>query len=262
VRGGWLLLAAGAAAAATLLLVPARSRSRRRATAGSRHLLAVAAGGAVAVAVTGLRGVHLALASVLVAAGWALLRLLARGRAERAANVRRRLVVDYAEALAGELRAGQPVVTAVERASASWPESAVVVTAATLDADVAAALRRLGAEPGGAALRRLAAAWELCAATGAGLAFAVEQVVETARVEQRTVSMVQGELASARATARLVATLPVVVLVAAQGMGAGSWEFLTSTSAGVGCLAAGLALALLGMWWIDRIATAAVEGAP
>ena len=211
--------------------------------------------------VAGLRGVHLALALVLLGAGWALVRLLARGRAEREAAVRRRLVVDYAEALAGELRAGQPVLTALERASPSWPESAAVVAAAALDADVPAALRRLGADPGGVALGRLAGAWELCAATGAGLAFAVEQVVETAHVEQRTTSMVQGELASARATARLVAALPVVVLLAAQGMGASSWEFLTSTPVGVGCLGAGLALALLGMWWIDRIAAAAVEGA-
>lgn len=261
-RGGWLLVGATAAAGAALLLVPVRKRSPRRGTARSRHVLAVAAGGSAAVAVAGLRGVHLALAVVLLGAGWALLRLLARGRAERAASVRRRLVVDYAEALAGELRAGQPVLTALERASSSWPESAVVVTAATLDADVPAALRRLGAAPGGGALRRLAAAWELCASTGAGLAFAVEQVVETARVEQRTTSMVQGELASARATARLVAALPVVVLVAAQGMGASAWEFLTSTPVGVGCLAAGLALALLGMWWIDRIAAAAVDGGP
>lgn len=260
-RGGWLVLAAVAAGCAAVLLVPVRARPSRGRAVGSRHLVALASGGAVAVAVLGLRGVHLALALVLIAGGGALARLLARGRAERAAAVRRRLVVDYAEALAGELRAGQPVLTALERASSSWPDSAAVVAAATLDADVPEALRRLGAAPGGAALRRLAAAWELCAVTGAGLAFAVEQVVETARVEQRTTSMVQGELASARATARLVATLPVVVLVAAQGMGARSWEFLLSTPAGVGCLALGLGLALVGTWWIDRIAAAAVEGA-
>ncbi|HET6563437.1 MAG TPA: hypothetical protein VFG72_16325 [Marmoricola sp.] len=258
--GGWLALAAVAAAGAAVLVVPVRARLPRRAAVRSRHLAAVGLGGTVAVVLAGLRGVHLALALVLVAAGWALLRLLARSRAERTAAVRRRLVVDYAEALAGELRAGQPVLTALERASPSWPDSAAVVAAATLDADVPAALRRLGSAPGGGALRRLAGAWELCATTGAGLAFAVEQVVETARVEQRTTSMVQGELASARATARLVATLPVVVLLAAQGMGARSWQFLTSTAVGVCCLAAGLGLALLGMWWIDRIAATAVEG--
>ncbi len=260
-RGAWLVAAAVAAAGAAVLFVPVRGRSSRNGPVRSPHLAAMAVGTTTTLAVVGLRGVHLALALVLLAAGWALLRMVARSKAERAAAVRRRLVVDYAEALAGELRAGQPVLTALERASPSWPESGAVVAAATLDADVAAALRRLGNEPGGGALHRLAGAWELCAATGAGLAFAVEQVVETARVEQRTASMVQGELASARATARLVASLPVIVLLAAQGMGASSWEFLTATPAGVGCLAAGLGLALLGMWWIDRIAAAAVEGA-
>jgi tight adherence protein B len=259
-RGAWLVAAAVAAAGAAVLLVPLRGRPSMSGPVGSRRLAAVAAGTAAAVAAIGLRGVHLALALVLSAAGWALLRLVARSRAERAAAGRRRLVVDYAEALAGELRAGQPVQTALERASPTWPESAVVVAAAALDADVPAALRRLGDEPGGGALRRLAGAWELAAVTGSGLAFAVEQVVETARMEQRTTSLVEGELASARATARLVASLPVVVLLAAQGMGAGSWEFLTSTPVGVGCLAAGLGLAWLGMWWIDRIAAAAVEG--
>ncbi len=259
-RGAWLLLATAAAAGAALLLVPLRSSVPRTSPIGARRVPAVALGGAVAVALVALRGVHLALALVLVVAAVGVQRMAVRSRAERAAAVRRRLVVDYAEALAGELRAGQPVLAALRRASSTWPESERVVAAATLDADVPAAFRRLAADPGGGALRRLAGAWELCAATGAGLAFAVEQVVETARVELRTSGMVQGELASARATARLVASLPVVVLLAAHGMGARSWHFLTSTPLGVGCLAAGLGLALLGMWWIDRIAAAAGEG--
>jgi tight adherence protein B len=258
--GGWLALAALAAAGAAVLLVPARARLPRAATGRPRPLLLVVAGAAGVVLVAGARGTHLALAGVLAGAGWAVLRLLARARAERDAAVRRRLVVDYAEALAGELRAGQPVLAALERAAPVWPDGSAVAAAARLGADVPAALRRLGADPGAAALRRLASAWQLCAATGAGLAFAVEQVVETARVEQRTAGMVQGELASARATARLVAALPLVVLVAAQGMGARSWQFLTATPAGVVCLGAGLGLALAGMWWIDRIATVAVEG--
>jgi tight adherence protein B len=259
-RGAWLVLAALAAAGAAVLVVPVRIRPPRRPSTRTPFLLPVVLGGGGAVAVAGLRGVHLALAAVLLAAGWALWRLLARGRVEREAAVRRRLVVDYAEALAGELRAGQPVLTALDRALPAWPGSAAVATAAALGADVPAALRRLGEDPGGGALRRLAGAWELCAATGAGLAFATEQVVETARAEQRTASMVQGELASARATARLVAALPVVVLLAAQGMGARAWQFLTATPVGVGCLGTGLGLALAGMWWIDRISTAAVEG--
>ena len=52
----------------------------------------------------------------------------------------------------------------------------------------------------------------------------------------------------------------MVVLVAAQGAGARPWHFLLDTTAGVTCLAAGLALAFAGLAWIDRIAAVAVDG--
>ena len=174
--------------------------------------------------------------------------------------MRRRTVIDYCEALVGELRAGQPVLRAVERSVEVWPESEPVAAAAALGADVPEALRRLGRLPGASGVTRLAGAWEICAATGAGLAFAAEQVLATARAEEATDRLVQAELASARATARLVTLLPLVVLVAAQGIGARPWAFLLSTVPGVGCLCAGVALALTGLWWIDRIAANAVGG--
>jgi tight adherence protein B len=135
-----------------------------------------------------------------------------------------------------------------------------VAAAARLGADVPAALRRLGERGGAGGLVRLAAAWELCAATGAGLAFAVQQLLESIRSEQEVGRIVHGELASARATARLVAALPVVVLLAAQGAGARPWHFLLQTGPGLACLASGAALAVLGLGWIERIASAAVRG--
>jgi tight adherence protein B len=140
------------------------------------------------------------------------------------------------------------------------PETEPAVAAAKLGADVPAALRRLAVSPGARGLERLAGAWQICAVTGSGLAFAVEQVLETARGEQAVARLVEAELASARATARLVTALPVVVLLAAQGIGAEPWHFLLSTSAGVACLAGAVALAIAGLGWIDRIALAAVEG--
>jgi len=222
--------------------------------------LLAGASGLAGLAGAGLPGPHLAVVVTAAAAMAGGTRLAASAARARVAAARRRTVIDYCEALVGELRAGQPVLRAVERSVDVWPESEPVAAAAALGADVPESLRRLGRLPGAAGLLRLAGAWELCATTGSGLAFAAEQVLATARAEEATDRLAQGELASARATARLVTVLPVVVLVAAQGIGARPWAFLFSTRPGAVCLATGVALTLTGLWWIDRIAVSAAEG--
>jgi tight adherence protein B len=259
---GVLVVAVVSAVAAAVLAVP-RSPIRRRPRSGrgwAPPLVAAPAVAGGAVVVAGLSGTRTVL---VVLAGGALLagaRSVARGRAARRAAERRRRVTDYCEALLGELRAGQPVLEAVRRSVETWPETEPVAAAARLGADVPGAYRRLGARPGAGGLVRLAAAWELCATTGAGLAFAVEQLLETARAEHAVARLVQGELASARATARLVTALPVVVLVAAHGAGARPWSFLLDSYPGLACLCVGTALTFTGLWWIDRIAASAVAG--
>jgi tight adherence protein B len=165
--------------------------------------------------------------------------------------------VEFCEAIVGELQAGQPPSRALTRAVTVWPATEPVAAAVELGADVPDALRRAARSPGAEQLRRLAAAWQLCSATGSGLSLAAEQVLETARGDQMAARRVASELASARATARLVTILPVVVLLAAQSIGARPWHFLLSTTAGLVCLATGCALALAGLSWIDRIARSA-----
>ena len=265
---GWVVVAAVLAGAAAVLLLPTPPRlpaasgeggsSPRRSPA--RVGVLFAGGGLVAALVSGLPGHRLLLLAVSGTALLGVRRLLRRGRAERAAAVRRQHVVEACEALAGELRAGRPPVRALESGAEAWPEMVPVARAARLDGDVPQALRDLGGRPGAEELVRVAAAWQLSAATGAGLASAVVRVLDSARARQATDRLVQGELASARATARLVVALPVVVLLASDGLGADPWGFLLGTWPGVACLAAGVGLALVGLEWIERIAGRAAGG--
>ena len=255
------------AAVAALCAVPSRARRPRETRTTTSRRTAPRAGVLVGVGIASgvlliTQPAHRAvLVSVLAGGVVGAVRLASSARASREADDNRILVVDYCEALLGELHAGQPVHRALQRCVAVWSRSEPVAVAAAIGADVPIALHRLaddvaGAEP----MHRLAAAWELCASTGAGLAPAVERVLETTRDQLALDRLVQSELASARATARLVALLPVVVLSGAQGIGARPWEFLLSTTAGTVCLGAGLALAFAGLAWIDRIARAARRG--
>ncbi len=205
-------------------------------------------------------GTQLAVGVVAAVSALAVARMVAAARRAQEAARRRRAVVDFCEALVGELRAGQPVLVALERSASVWPEVAPIATAARLDADLPAALRRLSRSPGAESLEHLAAAWQLCAATGGGLTSAATVVLESARADAAALRQVEGEVSSARATAWLVAALPVVVLSAGQGLGGRPWAFLLGRPVGVVCLGCGVALVLAGLTWIDRIAAAATSG--
>lgn len=204
-------------------------------------------------------GTTLALGLILLAAAAGAGRLAVRARGRRLAARREERVVEACELLAAELRSGQPPVLAVEHCAEAWPELAPVATAAGLGADVPTALRRVAGRPGAQGLVEVAAAWQVSQGSGAGLSVALGQVAASARETQGTRRLVAGELASAQATARTVAALPLVTLVMGAGIGGDPWTFLLRTPAGLAVLAAGLGLALLGLAWIERIA-AAVAG--
>jgi tight adherence protein B len=247
------------AAAAIALIVPARDLTGRRPAQWSAPQPGVV--GRVVVAVTaaaGLwllfaRGSLLVLGLILTGAAAGAARLVTAARDRREAARREEWVLETCEALVGELRAGQPPVAALAGCVEVWAEFEPVATAARLGADVPDAMRALGARPGAHGLRNVAGAWAVSHGSGAGLAVAVGQVAESSRESQATRRLVASELASARATARLVAALPVLALLMGSGLGGEPWHFLLGTPPGLACLGCGLALGWAGLFWIDRI---------
>ena len=181
--------------------------------------------------------------------GWSLL----RGR--RTAQGGARASLEVCDLLAAELLAGRPPGEALALASRQWPPLAPVSEAFALGSDVPTALRLVAESvPGAGDLRVVAGAWQVAHHSGHGLAKALERVARGIRSRRRTRRVVESELASARATARLVAVLPVAVLTMGSGAGGDPWTFLLGTPIGIGCLVVGGLLTALGLAWIEAIA--------
>ena len=263
VQPGWEVVAAVAAAVAAALLVPHRPwlvpRPRRPGPPGLALCALCALVVGVVVPVTGIPTTAVALLLVVSGAGVgaaAVLRARSRGRVWTDTE---RRVLEVCEHLAGELATGQPPGTALDRVAAAWAPLRPVAEAFRVGSDVPTALREVAATPGADDLRRLAAAWEVAHRTGHGLGEAVDRVAVGLRSARATRRVVQGELASARATARLVGALPLLALAMGSGAGGDPWRFLLATPAGLACLAAGSAIGLAGLAWIEAIARG-VEG--
>lgn len=220
-----------------------------------RPVLLLLPGGALAGLVPlVVSGRRLVLALVVLAAVLAVTQHVRRARRRSAAERRAEQVLLACEGLAADLTAGQPPSRALERAARDWPELAPVAAASDLGADVPEALRRLAALPGADRLQGVAAAWQVAHRSGAGLAGSVGRVARALQDERSTRRLVQSELAAARATARMMALLPLLFLVLGSGLGGDPVGFLLDTPVGLGCLAGGLGLAHLGVLWLDRIA--------
>ncbi len=192
---------------------------------------------------------------------------VARVRRARAAREQERQQAGEACAvLAGELRAGRSAAQALT-AAADVATGAVRLallaasSSAGIGGDVPAAL--LGKASASAApelLAGLGACWQVCAGTGSGLAMAVDRLEEGLRAEQGQRLAVAAELAGPRATAGLLACLPLAGIGLAAALGARPVHVLLHTTIGLACAVLGVGLDGLGVWWTGRL-VARVGGA-
>jgi tight adherence protein B len=243
--------------------VAASRRKERRRAAGSlpwQPLVAAAAG--LAGLVTG--GVALGL---VLAAGSAVAAQAARARAAAtAARSERRAAVEACGVLRGELRAGRTPAEALQSAADAATGGfrsrlAAAASATRLGGDVGHALSTGPATSVSDVAAALAACWRVCAGAGSGLAAAVERLEEALRADEEARRAVEQELAGPRATAGLLALLPLAGIALAAALGAHPLRVLLETRVGNICLVGGVALDLAGLAWTRLLARAAVSGA-
>jgi tight adherence protein B len=184
-----------------------------------------------------------AVAAFLGARSWA-----ARRSAWR---VERRLesLTEGLGALAADLRSGRPVDAATAAA-----------VDACADADSATALARALRAPAAApapdqdeeltaALRRISAGVLLSARTGCSLAAVTAAVEDDLRARHRLRLELRTATAGPRASAVLLAGLPLLGLAMGSGVGADPWRVLTTTATGQVLMIVGIALELAGLYW-------------
>ena len=204
----------------------------------------LASGAVAAVLSTSLVAVLAGVAACAVARTWA------AAQRDRRTDARLLALTEGLGALAADLRSGR----SVEAATAS-------AVAACADEDTGRALARAIRAPGALpaegelrkALDRISAGVLLSSRTGCSLAAVVTAVEDDLRARHRQRLELRSATAAPRASALLLAGLPVLGLVMGSGVGADPWAVLTTTGTGQVLLIAGVTLEFAGVGWSRRL---------
>lgn len=179
----------------------------------------------------------------------------------RTAAARRRVqaVAEGLGVLAAELRAGRSVTEAADAAVAGCPdEAAGAALGRVLRLGVAPPPAEAAGEVG-EVLARVAAAVRLSSRTGCSLAGVATAVEDDLRARARAETELRAAVAGPRASAAVLAGLPVLGLLMGSGVGADPWRVLTTTGTGNLLLVAGVVLEVAGTAWSGRLVRRAVS---
>jgi tight adherence protein B len=154
--------------------------------------------------------------------------------AARAADEAGTAALDAIGALAGDLRAGLAPAAALDAALPA-------LSLSTVDA-----VRRLA--------QRVSCAFEVAEATGAPLADLLDRLESDARGLHLARTTAAAAAAGTRATAWLLAALPVAGLGLGYGMGADPVRILLHTAVGAGCAVLAMGLQVAGLFWSAALA--------
>ena len=180
-------------------------------------------------------------------------------RSRQRSRDRRLAVIELCDGIGAELAAGRPPATALANAAGVVDaELRVALEPACHGGDVAAELDRLAELPGAEGLRLLAGCWRIGAERGGMFGGVIADLASALRDEQAHRAEVTAQLAGPRATARLLAMLPVLGLSLGAALGARPLSFLFGSVPGLACLLAGVDLDAAGLWWTRRLTAAAL----
>lgn len=185
----------------------------------------------------------------------ALTRVQRRWASRRRRRLRRAAIREVLAEVVADVRAGQPPARALQRALESHDAALAPRTLAATRwggdiADAMSADARDSAQP---VLASAGACWCVAAAQGAGLADALDRLVAQDRRAEEVRRQLEAHMAAPRATARMLALLPVLGLALGLAVGGDPLGWLLGTSLGRACLGAGVLLIVAGLIWASRI---------
>jgi tight adherence protein B len=252
---------AALALSAAVLVLPSSPRRRLARPDRGRSWSSARVAACLAVCAGAVGAILLPLTTVYAAvvfAATAGLRYRRRRRSRRAMDESRELETAI-DVLVGELRIGahpaQAFAVAADETAGPVAQSCRAVAArARLGADVTAGLSGVAeASALPAQWNRLAVCWQLASQHGLAMSTLMRAAQHDIAERQRFSGQVTSAMAGARATAAILAGLPVLSVVLGQLIGAEPVAFLLAGHAGGWLLVVGVTLVCSGLLWSDRI---------